>query len=157
MKSRRAGSMEPPLHEPVGDAGREQNSPDNPDSTAISAGESGNGPPQRVTPIKSIRRKCVDCSGGLKGEVRGCQITACELHPYRMGKRPPPGTAERTPMRAMRAYCLSCCRGQTKEVRLCPCKDCELWPYRMGKRRAAVTKEVGLRPGVGRSGEDRDV
>jgi hypothetical protein len=108
-----------------------------------------------LTPIRSIRRKCLDCSGGSYSEVRDCQIVDCELHPYRFGKRPPPGTAARTPVKAMRAYCLSCCRGQAKEVRLCPCDDCELHPYRFGKRAGTVSKDGGLRGGsADRSGQE---
>lgn len=41
-----------------------------------------------LTPVKAIRAKCIDCSGGDKAEVRECVITECPLYPYRMGKRP---------------------------------------------------------------------
>lgn len=40
------------------------------------------------TPIKSIRAKCVECSGGQLHEVRLCPIKECPLYPYRMGHRP---------------------------------------------------------------------
>ena len=39
-----------------------------------------------LTPIKSIRAKCLDCSEGPK-EVRDCHID-CAVWPYRMGRRP---------------------------------------------------------------------
>jgi hypothetical protein len=39
-------------------------------------------------PLKAIRSKCLDCSGWQPKEVRLCQIVACSLWPYRMGKRP---------------------------------------------------------------------
>jgi hypothetical protein len=42
----------------------------------------------RITPIKAIRAKCIDCSGGYLGEVRLCPVTACPIWLYRMGKRP---------------------------------------------------------------------
>lgn len=42
-----------------------------------------------LTPIKSIRAKCLDCCCGQKSEVRNCVITNCPLYPYRMGHRPP--------------------------------------------------------------------
>lgn len=45
-------------------------------------------PVRRLTPLKAIRSKCLDCSGGSEKEVRECRITSCSLHPYRMGKRP---------------------------------------------------------------------
>jgi len=46
-----------------------------------------------LTPIKSIRAKCLDCMGGSSNEVKLCtmdgkQSTFCPLYPYRMGKRP---------------------------------------------------------------------
>jgi hypothetical protein len=42
----------------------------------------------KLTPIKAIRQKCVDCCCGQVLEVRLCPATDCTLHPYRMGKRP---------------------------------------------------------------------
>jgi hypothetical protein len=44
--------------------------------------------PPKLTPIKAIREKCLDCSGGSRQEVRLCPITRCALWPYRLGKRP---------------------------------------------------------------------
>ena len=41
-----------------------------------------------LTPLKAIRAKCLDCSGGNGKEVRECRIISCSLHPYRIGKRP---------------------------------------------------------------------
>lgn len=40
------------------------------------------------SPLKAIRRKCVDCQAGGRKGVRECSITTCPLHPYRMGKNP---------------------------------------------------------------------
>lgn len=40
------------------------------------------------TPVKAIRKKCVDCSGGSVKEVRECELLHCSLHPFRMGKNP---------------------------------------------------------------------
>lgn len=39
-------------------------------------------------PLKAIRSKCLDCSGGQPKEVRLCTVHGCALWPYRMGKRP---------------------------------------------------------------------
>jgi len=41
-----------------------------------------------LTPMKAIRRKCYDCSGGSANEVKLCTVTQCPLWPYRLGKRP---------------------------------------------------------------------
>lgn len=32
---------------------------------------------------RAIRAKCLECSGGMRGEVRGCPIRSCALWPYR--------------------------------------------------------------------------
>lgn len=38
--------------------------------------------------LKAIRAKCLDCCGEMPSVVRECEITACALHPYRMGSNP---------------------------------------------------------------------
>lgn len=38
--------------------------------------------------LKAMRLKCLDCCGGLPGEVRKCVSVNCPLWPYRMGSRP---------------------------------------------------------------------
>jgi len=43
---------------------------------------------EELTPVKAIRRKCLDCSGGSYSEVRQCVIRECPLYPYRDGHRP---------------------------------------------------------------------
>lgn len=48
----------------------------------------------KLTPIKAIREKCIDCCCGDKTEVRLCPIKKCTLWPYRMGKRPKTDTTE---------------------------------------------------------------
>ena len=42
----------------------------------------------KLTPIKAIRKKCLDCSNDQYSEVKHCPIVDCTLWPYRMGKRP---------------------------------------------------------------------
>ena len=46
---------------------------------------------KRLTPIKAIRAKCLDCSYGQAQEVRLCPLKKCPLYPYRMGRRPKDG------------------------------------------------------------------
>lgn len=41
-----------------------------------------------LTPLKAIRKKCLDCSNFQPSEVRKCLIEDCPLFPYRMGKNP---------------------------------------------------------------------
>lgn len=42
----------------------------------------------KLTPIKAIRQKCLECSSFQPSEVRKCEIAECPLYPYRLGKRP---------------------------------------------------------------------
>ena len=42
----------------------------------------------KVSPLKAIRAKCIDCCAGELAEVRNCHIEDCPLHPFRMGKNP---------------------------------------------------------------------
>ena len=42
----------------------------------------------KLTPIKAIRKKCLECSCGSSNEVRVCPIVDCALYAYRFGKRP---------------------------------------------------------------------
>ena len=40
------------------------------------------------TPIKAMRKKCLDCCCGQVKEVRLCQAVECALWAYRFGRRP---------------------------------------------------------------------
>ena len=42
----------------------------------------------KLTPLKAIRKKCLDCCCQQTVEVRECTCTKCPLFAYRMGKRP---------------------------------------------------------------------
>lgn len=42
----------------------------------------------KTNPVKAIRLKCLDCSGGSSNEVEQCSITTCALYPFRFGKNP---------------------------------------------------------------------
>lgn len=43
---------------------------------------------KKLTPLKAIRKKCLDCCGGQTKEVTLCSIKTCALHPYKSGHRP---------------------------------------------------------------------
>jgi hypothetical protein len=40
----------------------------------------------RQSPLRAIREKCIDCSGGSVAEVRRCEAVACPLWPFRAGR-----------------------------------------------------------------------
>ena len=41
-----------------------------------------------LSPLKSIRQKCLDCCCGQMAEVKLCPCEDCALYPYRMGNNP---------------------------------------------------------------------
>jgi len=41
-----------------------------------------------LTPLKTIRSKCYDCSNHQPKEIRFCSVIECPLWPYRLGHRP---------------------------------------------------------------------
>ena len=44
--------------------------------------------PHIYTPLKAMRKKCLDCCCGSSREVELCQVADCALYPYRLGKHP---------------------------------------------------------------------
>lgn len=46
------------------------------------------------TPIKAIRKNCLDCTCNQPKEIRLCPIIECPLYPYRMGSRPDQATID---------------------------------------------------------------
>ena len=47
-----------------------------------------------ATPIKAIRKKCLDCTCGQVLEIRDCPVIECPLYAYRMGRRPDKATKD---------------------------------------------------------------
>ena len=43
---------------------------------------------RRISPLKAIRLKCLDCCCGSAHEVKLCPVEKCPLHHYRFGKNP---------------------------------------------------------------------
>jgi hypothetical protein len=41
-----------------------------------------------LTPLRAIRRKCLDCCAGSAKEVRLCRARDCPLYGYRAGRNP---------------------------------------------------------------------
>lgn len=51
---------------------------------------------KNLTPMRAIRKKCLDCCAFQPKEVTLCTAEKCPLYPYRMGKRPNPSNNEKT-------------------------------------------------------------
>ena len=47
-----------------------------------------------ATPIKAIRKKCLDCTCGQIVEIRECPVIECPLYTYRMWRRPDQATKD---------------------------------------------------------------
>ena len=43
---------------------------------------------RKLTPMRAIRAKCLDCCCGSATEVRLCEIRVCPLYPYKSGHKP---------------------------------------------------------------------
>lgn len=43
---------------------------------------------KRVSPLKAIRLKCLDCCCGSSNEVKLCTVEKCPLYLFRFGKNP---------------------------------------------------------------------
>jgi len=43
---------------------------------------------KKLTPLRAIRAKCIDCWVGNSAEVRRCETEDCSLWQYRFGKNP---------------------------------------------------------------------
>lgn len=77
-----------------------------------------------MTPLKSLRKYCLDCCNGSFNEVKLCTIEDCEFFPFRLGKGRPK-------LKSIRKKCLECSESLT-EVKNCSFKDCPVYDYRMG-------------------------
>jgi hypothetical protein len=65
----------------------------------------------KLTPLKAIKKHCLECSGYEKKAVRECMIKDCVLFPYRLGSNPnrkgctiPKNTASTTAMENVDDY-----------------------------------------------------
>ena len=43
---------------------------------------------KKLTPMKAMRAKCLDCCCDSFVEVKNCTVKTCALYPYRFGRRP---------------------------------------------------------------------
>lgn len=88
-----------------------------------------------LSPVKSIRKFCLDCCLGGYEEVRNCCCTKCDVWPYRLGKRKVIPRSRFTPIKAIRK-CINCYGFEKQAVTACKLSDCWFFVYRMGHRPA---------------------
>ncbi|WP_462324969.1 hypothetical protein [Desulfoplanes sp.] len=94
-------------------------------------------PPERISPIKAIRKTCLLCQGGSRKFVAECPDETCPLYPFRFGTRPQGPRANL--LKVIRKFCLRCA-GSAKAANACTAgkrvesmAPCWLHPYRKGK------------------------
>ena len=51
----------------------------------------------QISPIKAIRKKCLDCMGNQAQEVRACPMLECSLWKFRLGINPNCGDNAQNP------------------------------------------------------------
>jgi len=68
---------------------------------------------KKITPLKAIRAKCLDCSAGQPSEVRKCSMEDCSLFFYRFGRNPELQGKRKGNSEALRKY-----REEAKSVHL---------------------------------------
>lgn len=107
-----------------------------------------------ATPLKAIRRHCLDCCNGSSNEVAHCAARRCSVWTLRFGRRPAPellaepadlvthpqerratqdDVATGSRLKAIRRRCLDCSGASPSEVAACKHVACGLHPYRLGK------------------------
>lgn len=77
------------------------------------------------SPLRAIRAKCLECSGGSYAEVTACPVTGCALYSYRSGHRPKTAEGKRRELTPAQAAALQRARnsrlplaGNNEETRL---------------------------------------
>lgn len=76
----------------------------------------------KLTRIKAIRQKCIDCSDGIL-DRKNCAYIDCPLYPFRMGNK----CKGIQPKKAIMDYC-RWCTITTKGAHVeCYDRDCPLW------------------------------
>lgn len=99
---------------------------------------------ERLTSLKAVRHKCLDCCNEQPLEVRHCPVKGCALWPYRSGRNPAPEINVPSVLRSVRQKCLDCATSKAA-VKECQVEDCPLYRYRFGKNpaRAGLGKKRG--------------
>lgn len=77
---------------------------------------------------KAIAERCLNCSGFIPSERANCEMTDCELFPFRMGTGKHDADLRN---RQIRAYCRdNCMCGNSWLVANCTAPDCPLYASR---------------------------
>jgi len=80
----------------------------------------------KLTPLQSVRRKCLECCQHSGEEVQLCPITNCPLYHFRMQE------GHKGLIEAIKKKCLACGEGTRFEVKNCEFVKCPLYSFRLG-------------------------
>ena len=89
---------------------------------------------KRLTPIRAIRKECLNCMGQSFEAVNLCVSNRCGLWDYRLGKRN--NQAKLTPIKAIREFCRQCVDGEYSRIVGCDVINCKVREFRFGKNPA---------------------
>ncbi len=95
---------------------------------------------KELTPLKSVRKKCLWCCDNQPNEVKLCPVTECELYPFRFGKNPNKNNTLK--LMLIRQHCIVCSSYSPQEVRECWEKDCSIYMYRLGRNPKLVGRRA---------------
>lgn len=84
-----------------------------------------------LTRSRAIRDRCRECAGDSYRDVTECDVTACPLWRFRLGRevRVAPGSRY-TRAKAIRLHCVECMGGQAYLVPQCVSPLCALFGFR---------------------------
>ena len=94
----------------------------------------------KITPLRAIRRFCIECVGGEISEIRTCggdhcknggcdERGVCLFYRFRTGRGRPS-------IKLIRKTCLWCMGNSSDMVKDCGSTGCALWAYRLGSNPA---------------------
>lgn len=119
------------------------------------------------SPLKAVRRHCLDCCGGSANEVSLCAAKSCPLWPFRFGSNPDkaaladdhtpvlpderPATRSQlvesgaTALQSIKRWCIDCSGGSVGDAKSCRLNSCVLHRFRLGRN----PNRAGMGPAKG--------
>jgi len=80
----------------------------------------------KLTPLRAIRKICLECCYGSRKEIADCPIKDCPLYKYRNGRK-------RAKISIIRRYCRGCAEN-SNDIRDCDRFGCPAWAFRGGRK-----------------------
>lgn len=84
----------------------------------------------KVSRPKSVKLRCLECSGFIKKQVKECSATDCPLYEMRLTGKLDGEKAGSRRSKAIKAFCVHCFNGQKGLVKTCTDENCSFYQYR---------------------------